>query len=655
MDEREKALYQEILALTIPDLRNELEHYSLPTTGTRTTCIQRLFKYKRQQLAKESVSKTNKPKRVMRPTARAQGQAEQSMLQNSEVEGLSQTTLQNFDIAGPSTQSDAQQGSTQSFVQSQTTPNETLERNPKQEYSIQDIEQRVEKIPHERLAVQLAEWQDKFLQTLAESQLTGTKSPVKESPCVENNGQPVEASTPFKNNDCYEGVGVTQLIRKQRFLATSIGVVIREMRWLIAGDRTHKQLSKALECLNSLEKEYSGVVQELIAILPSEEFVTDEVNRWAAFQQEILEITMLAEQQISTQSEIEDSKRQLSTTEHSNPVSSNLRLPKFTLSEFTGNIIQWVSWWDQYKICIHENEALTDRDRFNYLRMYVKGTARRAIEYIEVSGDKLLQASNPETKRSVVSISSKLFNPLGFLSPYTIRAKILYQKLWIRGASWDDSLEEEIRNEWRRWKEQLKHLNLIRISRPLLTSLSFEIASIQLHGYSDASPNAYGAVTYLRIQECTGNVRVQILFAKTRVAPTKRITLPRLELMAAYLLAKMTAFLLKALGEKVQQYSCWSDSMITLSWIRRPSHDWKVFVANRVQAIQEKTDPERWRFCPGDTNPADLEDVDRKFPLVERSSVALLTRRGVATELSRQRVIRMPGTKDPNDPNVGSS
>ena len=96
---------------------------------------------------------------------------------------------------------------------------------------------------------------------------------------------------------------------------------------------------------------------------------------------------MLAEQQISIQSEIEDSKRQLSTTSHANPVSSHLRLPKFTLSEFSGNIIQWVSWWDQYKICIHENETLTDRDRFNYLRMYVKGSARRAIEYIEVSGN----------------------------------------------------------------------------------------------------------------------------------------------------------------------------------------------------------------------------------------------------------------------------
>ena len=115
--------------------------------------------------------------------------------------------------------------------------------------------------------------------------------------------------------------------------------------------------------------------------------VTVEVNRWAAFQQEILEITMLTEQQISIQSEIEDSKKQLSATEHCNPVSSNLRLPRFTLSEFTGNIIQWISWWDQHKTCIHENTTLTDRDRFNYFRIYVKGSARRAIEYIEVSGD----------------------------------------------------------------------------------------------------------------------------------------------------------------------------------------------------------------------------------------------------------------------------
>ena len=202
------------------------------------------------------------------------------------------------------------------------------------------------------------------------------KSPAQKIPIVEDKGQPVESSTPFKRVNPYENIEVTQLVRRKRFLATSIGVVIREVQRLIDGDRTHKQLSKTLERLNSLEKEYSGLVQELIAILPSEEVVMDEVNSWAVFQQEILEITMLAEQQISVQLETEESKKQLSTAEHSTPVSSNLRLPKFTLSEFTGNIIQWVSWWDQYKICIHENETQTDCGRFNYLQMYVKGTAR---------------------------------------------------------------------------------------------------------------------------------------------------------------------------------------------------------------------------------------------------------------------------------------
>ncbi|CAB3983481.1 Hypothetical predicted protein [Paramuricea clavata] len=148
--------------------------------------------------------------------------------------------------------------------------------------------------------------------------------------------------------------GISQLVRKQKFVGTSIEVLIYEMHKLMNDEKSQVLLDKALERLNSLETEYSRIVQELISILPNEESVNDEVRRWALFQQEILEITMLAEYQISIQSKEENSKGQFSTTNHSNPVSSHLRLPKFTLSEFTGNIIQWVSWWDQYKICIHE-------------------------------------------------------------------------------------------------------------------------------------------------------------------------------------------------------------------------------------------------------------------------------------------------------------
>ena len=269
-----------------------------------------------------------------------------------------------------------------------------------------EIEQRVGKRLDERLTKQLAEWQDNILHTIREIQTIATKPPEGEISCVEEKDRLVEASTPFTDSvSGHVSEGVTQLVRKQKFVGSSIEVVMYELQRVLTGEEMHKPLSKVLERLNSLEKEYSGIVQELIAILPSEVSVTDEVSKWAAFQQQILGITMLAEQQISIQSEIEDSKKQLSTTSHANLVSSHLRLPKFTLSEFTGNIIQWVSWWDRYKICIHENETLTDRDRFNYLRMYVKGAAKResnTSKYLEIITLKLSRRLKEDMAGSVL-------------------------------------------------------------------------------------------------------------------------------------------------------------------------------------------------------------------------------------------------------------
>ena len=219
-------------------------------------------------------------------------------------------------------------------------------------------------------------------------------------------------------------------------------------------------------------------------------------------------------------------------------------------------------------------------------------------------GNKLLELSDPETKRSLVSISSKLFDPLGFIGPFTIRAKILYQEVWLRGLTWDAPLTQEIKEQWRRWKLELKELENVRVCRSLLNTAILNVVDVQLHGFSDANPKAYGAVSYLRLQDCMGNVVVHILIAKSRVAPTKRVTLPRLELMASYLLSKLVQFVLNSLKTKITQYFCWSDSMVTLGWIRRPS--WKTFVANRVQTIQENVAPEHWRFCSGESNPADL-------------------------------------------------
>ncbi|CAB3984426.1 integrase core domain [Paramuricea clavata] len=153
--------------------------------------------------------------------------------------------------------------------------------------------------------------------------------------------------------------------------------------------------------------------------------------------------------------------------------------------------------------------------------------------------------------------------------------------------------------------------------RPCLFSTAIHnVVDVQLYGFSDASPKAYGAVSYLRLQDCMGNVVVHILIAKSRVAPTRRVMLPRLELMS-----KLVQFVLNSLKTKIMQYFCWSDSMVTLGWIRRLSYSWKPFVVNRLQTIQENVAPVHWRFCPGESNPADLLTRGQSLQSLTNNSV----------------------------------
>ena len=124
--------------------------------------------------------------------------------------------------------------------------------------------------------------------------------------------------------------------------------------------------------------------------------------------------------------------------------------------------------------------------------------------------------------------------------------------------------------------------------------------------FCDASTKAYGCCVYLRIRE-SENIKTSLVIAKAKVAPLKRITLPRLELLAAVLGARLLNFAKLALQLPSDvPYTCYTDSMITLSWIQSDSLRWKTFVANRTQEIQSLTDPSRWRHCVGIDNPADI-------------------------------------------------
>ncbi|GFQ65834.1 integrase catalytic domain-containing protein [Trichonephila clavata] len=128
---------------------------------------------------------------------------------------------------------------------------------------------------------------------------------------------------------------------------------------------------------------------------------------------------------------------------------------------------------------------------------------------------------------------------------------------------------------------------------------------LQLRVFSDASPKSFGAVAYLRYKISDNNFNTRFVISKSRVAPIKRITLPRLELMGAVIAARLVKHLRRIFKDFNRIILC-SDSTIVLYWIKGSASKFKPFVSNRIAEIQENTDPVSWRHCSGKQNPADL-------------------------------------------------
>ena len=130
---------------------------------------------------------------------------------------------------------------------------------------------------------------------------------------------------------------------------------------------------------------------------------------------------------------------------------------------------------------------------------------------------------------------------------------------------------------------------------------------MQLHGCCDASTVAYAAVIYFRFSDGNGAIKTSFIMAKTRVAPIKQTSVPRLELMAAHCLAKLAQYVIEGLKSMLDFHSVhlWSDSKIVLAWLSKPSYCWKTFVKNRVQEIHDCFEVTVWKHCAGVENPAD--------------------------------------------------
>ncbi|XP_062712488.1 uncharacterized protein LOC134289857 [Aedes albopictus] len=210
--------------------------------------------------------------------------------------------------------------------------------------------------------------------------------------------------------------------------------------------------------------------------------------------------------------------------------------------------------------------------------------------------------NGPPTKRSILSAVSKHFDPLGLTAPVIIRAKMLLQELWLQPCGWDEEVSDTIQDKWNSYCTDLPKIVSYRVERYAFLPNSY----VQLHTFADASQQAYGACIYARSTDVEGAVKVRLIASKSKVAPLKRVSIPRLELSAAVLAARLHKRVSEALDMPITASHFWSDSTVTLEWLRSPPYTWSTFVANRVSEIQTTTQGSYWHHIAGRENPADL-------------------------------------------------
>lgn len=201
----------------------------------------------------------------------------------------------------------------------------------------------------------------------------------------------------------------------------------------------------------------------------------------------------------------------------------------------------------------------------------------------------------------MLSALSKIFDSLGLLGPVTLFAKILIQRVWILNLAWDETVPMDIHTAWRQLESQLNMIRNFKIPRYVSCKNAI---SLQIHGFSDASEKAYEACVYLTARG-SHKIKTRLLCSKSRVAPLKAITLPRLELCGALLLAQLVNKVLKAIHLKPDAVYYWADSTIVLHWIRATDKTWNTFVFNRVGKIHALSQANNWLHVNTECNPAD--------------------------------------------------
>ena len=211
----------------------------------------------------------------------------------------------------------------------------------------------------------------------------------------------------------------------------------------------------------------------------------------------------------------------------------------------------------------------------------------------------------PCTRRGILSTVSSIFDPLGFVAPVLLEGKAILQELCRQNIGWDDPVPVEIQKRWLKWKSDIEGLKNVEISRCYKPENFGNVARAELHHFSDASFKGYGQCSYLRLINEDNKIHCSFVIGKARVTPLKSVTVPRLELTAAVVSVRVSEQLRRELDLNITSEVFWTDSRVVLGYIANDVKRFHVFVANRVQEIQEKSSVKQWRYVDTKSNPAD--------------------------------------------------
>ena len=209
------------------------------------------------------------------------------------------------------------------------------------------------------------------------------------------------------------------------------------------------------------------------------------------------------------------------------------------------------------------------------------------------------------TRRGILKAISSIYDILGIASPFLLRGRKILQQITNDKGSWDDSVDAKYIKEWNEWRSNLVKLNNLTFPRCYKPAGFGKVVDISLHSFGDGCIVGYGAACYIRQVDENENIAVALVMGKSRVAPLKSITIPRLELTASTLAIRLGEQVGQELDLSNVRKVYYTDSEIVLGYIKNDTKRFKVFVANRTQMIRAHSEKEQWLHVNTKENPAD--------------------------------------------------